>query len=300
MATTNVKKTVLVIGGTGSLGKRVVRELLKRGHAVRALVRPSSDASALEAQGVSIARGDMNKAETLAAAFAGADAVVSTANGYMRRKAGDTIDTDYLGNRNLVDAAAAAKTKLFVFCSALACDIAPTVPHFEAKRIVEAYIREKNVPFIIVRPGGFFDREVFEADLTAGRVSAVFNTKVAVSWIHPDTVARCLAAAVDAPTQAIGKTIDLGTTKPATMEEVAAVAAKLLGRPISIRYVPRFVLWCVSWFSPLVDDLLHMFDFFNEGKFVANTALQAEFLGPVPTIEDTVHDLLVEAKLLKD
>ena len=79
MATTNVKKTVLVIGGTGSLGKRVVRELLKRGHAVRALVRPSSDASALEAQGVSIARGDMNKAETLAAAFAGADAVASVA-----------------------------------------------------------------------------------------------------------------------------------------------------------------------------------------------------------------------------
>ena len=50
---------VLVVGGTGHLGGRVIDQLLDRGKTVRALVRPSSDASKLEAKGVQIARGDM-------------------------------------------------------------------------------------------------------------------------------------------------------------------------------------------------------------------------------------------------
>jgi nucleoside-diphosphate-sugar epimerase len=49
---------VLVVGATGSLGGKVVDELLERGKNVRALVRPTSDASSLESRGVQIARGD--------------------------------------------------------------------------------------------------------------------------------------------------------------------------------------------------------------------------------------------------
>ena len=50
---------VLVVGGTGMLGGQVVTELLSRGKRVRALVRPSSDATRLERAGAEITRGDM-------------------------------------------------------------------------------------------------------------------------------------------------------------------------------------------------------------------------------------------------
>lgn len=49
---------VLVVGATGDLGGKVVTALMTKGKPVRALVRPSSDAGALEASGVEIARGD--------------------------------------------------------------------------------------------------------------------------------------------------------------------------------------------------------------------------------------------------
>ena len=68
--------TVLVIGATGHVGRQVVPLLLKRAVTVRALVRPGSDASALEAQGVTVVRGDMMSPESLDAAFAKADAVI--------------------------------------------------------------------------------------------------------------------------------------------------------------------------------------------------------------------------------
>ena len=75
---------VLVVGATGSLGGKVVDELLKRGKNVRALVRPTSDASRLESRGVEIARGDMLDVDSLVAAMNGADAVITTAAGYTR------------------------------------------------------------------------------------------------------------------------------------------------------------------------------------------------------------------------
>ena len=56
---------VLVVGGTGDIGGRVVRALVAQGKRVRALVRPGSDPSALEAQGVAIVRGDLTDAASL-------------------------------------------------------------------------------------------------------------------------------------------------------------------------------------------------------------------------------------------
>ncbi|WP_218877949.1 SDR family oxidoreductase [Streptomyces sp. TLI_55] len=60
---------VLVVGAIGSLGSKVVDELLARGKKVRALVRPTSDAGHLEDRGVEIARGDMLDVDSLVAAM---------------------------------------------------------------------------------------------------------------------------------------------------------------------------------------------------------------------------------------
>ena len=97
--------SVLVVGATGDLGGRVVRELLARGKRVRAFVRPGSDAAKLETQGVEIVRGDMLDPASLDPAMLGMDAVVTSAIGYSHRKKGDSLKTDFEGNRNLVDAA---------------------------------------------------------------------------------------------------------------------------------------------------------------------------------------------------
>ena len=74
---------VLVVGGTGMLGGQVVTALLSRGKGVRALVRPGSDAARLQQAGAEIARGDMMDPASLLRAMEGADAVITTAAGYL-------------------------------------------------------------------------------------------------------------------------------------------------------------------------------------------------------------------------
>jgi dihydroflavonol-4-reductase len=70
---------VLVTGATGLLGVEIVRELLSRGHAVRALVRPASALAGLEGMAVEIARGDVLEAESVRAALAGQEGLVHAA-----------------------------------------------------------------------------------------------------------------------------------------------------------------------------------------------------------------------------
>ncbi len=70
---------VLVTGATGLVGSAVVRELVARGHAVRALARATSDLSNLEGTGAEVARGDVLDAASIRAALAGCEAVVHAA-----------------------------------------------------------------------------------------------------------------------------------------------------------------------------------------------------------------------------
>src|SRR5688572_5148496 len=103
---------ILVVGGTGDLGGRVVRRLAAEGHEVRCLVRPSSDDSALRTWGVEVAHGDLTDPRSLAAACHGVTQIAATATMIARRLAGARRPTlreaDQDGMGRLVDAAESA------------------------------------------------------------------------------------------------------------------------------------------------------------------------------------------------
>lgn len=71
---------VVVTGATGFLGRRVVAALRRAGHDVVAFVRATSDAGPVLERGATLAVGDLDRPETLAAALAGAGALVNVAS----------------------------------------------------------------------------------------------------------------------------------------------------------------------------------------------------------------------------
>jgi uncharacterized protein len=67
------------IGATGKVGRKILEELLRRGHTVTAISRHPEDAPAPASANVKTARGDIAEPEKLAAAVKGHDAVISSA-----------------------------------------------------------------------------------------------------------------------------------------------------------------------------------------------------------------------------
>lgn len=100
--------TVLVTGATGLIGANVVAQLLVRGDAVRVLVRPGSDASALEALGAEVSRGDIASEADVHRATEGAEAVINSAAvlGGVEQDLAEHLAANHLGSRWCYDAAA--------------------------------------------------------------------------------------------------------------------------------------------------------------------------------------------------
>lgn len=297
----NTNQPVLVVGATGFLGGQVVDALLARGRQVRALARPSSDTTALEAKGVQVVRGDMLDPASLVAAMTGVDAAISSAVGYTRRRTSSTVDTDTAGNQNLADAAAATGLRRFVFTGILASEQASDVPHFRHKTGAELYLTQLGVPHVSVRPGAFLDQVMVASPghgPASGRVYSFGSPDVPMTWVLSADVAAALAVAVDAEVTD-GEHIDLGWDRPVTMRQVAALSAAQLDRPVRVRHLPwsllNAALRLVGPLDARVEDTRAMFAFFQTGRFVADTARQAQVLGGVPTAEEAVGRWLTRA-----
>ena len=287
-------ETVLVVGGTGHLGGQVVDALQQRGKQVRALVRPTSEASKLEAKGVEVVRGDMLDKRSLAAAMSGVDAVVSTAAGYTRRNKNAT-EIDTVGQANLAEAAADTDVRRFVLTSILTCDLTPQVSHFWHKKLAEDALERYEVPFVALRPGAFLDMVTqMGGDPFAKKRLMWFGTaSVPLTFVLTSDLARYLAEAVDADVQD-GERIDIGWQRPVSMHDIAEIASRLLGEQIKVRAVPTVLVkaltTAVGLVVPGVADMGAMLAWFETGKYVADTTRQEQVFGHVPTPEEAVSD----------
>lgn len=143
---------VLVTGGAGNLGRRVVARLGAAGREVRVLSRqPHPDAD-----GVSYLRGDLATGDGIAAAVAGVGTVVHCAGG----PKGDEDMT-----RMLVRAAAAAGVTHLVFISVVGADRVPVrsrvdramVGYFESKLAAERVVADSGIPYTTLRATQFHD-----------------------------------------------------------------------------------------------------------------------------------------------
>lgn len=113
-------KPTLVTGANGHVGNNICRLLVERGERVRAMIRPSADAKALEGLDVEIVRGDIMDAESTRRAVEGCGRVYHTAAGFVmwsRDPEADIIRPSVVGTRNVMEAAAAAGVEKVLYVS---------------------------------------------------------------------------------------------------------------------------------------------------------------------------------------
>jgi uncharacterized protein YbjT (DUF2867 family) len=149
--------TVLVVGATGSIGRLVVDEVLRRGHSVRALIRDAGHARDLPTQAECVV-GDLTQPATLVAAVKGIDAIVFTHGSEGGGKAA-AEQVDYGGVRNVLRALGGRTVRIALMTAIGVTDRSgafnrATQIH-DWKRRGERLVRASGLPYTVVRPGWF-------------------------------------------------------------------------------------------------------------------------------------------------
>ena len=229
---------VLLLGGTGTIGRATARALVAAGHRVTALLRPAATA---DLPGCTLLRAEATDPASLAAAVTQAcpQAVVSC----LASRTGASQDAwaiDHRANSAALAAARAAGVETFVLLSAI-CVQRPKLAFQHAKLAFEAELQAAPIRWTIVRPTAFF--KSLSGQVTRvrdGRSFLVFGDGrlTACKPISDTDLGRFLAQCLTDPAAA-NRILPIGGPGPAiTPLDQAAMLERLLGRPVRIRHVP--------------------------------------------------------------
>lgn len=235
---------ILVTGGTGFVGPKIVHALRARDLPVRCLVRDPRRATQLAGWGCELAQGDVTDPASLRAALRGCERVVHlVAIIQGRPEQFERVMSE--GTRDLVAAAQGEGVRRFVLMSALGTseETKDTVPYFRAKWAMEQTVKGSGLEHVIFRPSFVFGRD--------GGVLPIFLRQVRWSPVTPvlgpgrqrsqpiwvEDVAAYYARGVDLP-EAANRIFELGGPDTVSWNELYGRIAKVLGKRRAKLHIP--------------------------------------------------------------
>ncbi len=207
---------ILVTGGTGFVGRALVRQLVANGQQVRTLIRPSPRTPNLpRGVPVEVAVVGLNDERGLRAALRGVDVVYHLAGAEHEGAQADILATDARGTYNLTQAASNSRVRRFFYVSHLGADRSSYYPLLKVKGIAEEHIRKSGLPFTIIRSALLYGPEDHFTTAMARTYSffpLIFMPRDGETLIQPlwvEDLVTCLTWSLDNP-DTINQTYEIG------------------------------------------------------------------------------------------
>jgi len=245
---------VVVTGGLGFIGSRIVSRLLDTGTDDIAVTSRDPDREHPWPGRVEVLQAFAGDPLSLARAFTGADVVVHAIQ-FPNHPVEDPakgrtyLEVDGKGTQVAVAAAKRAGVRRFVYLSGAGAGQDRPQPWFRAKDMAEAAIRESGLEYTILRPSWIYgprdrsmNRFVFFCRYLPV-VPVIGDGRTPVQPVYVEDVARCAAEAVRRE-DAKDKVFELGGPERLTMDEIIRTVQKVLGkrRPLLHHPVPLMKL----------------------------------------------------------
>ena len=235
---------VLVTGGTGFVGPKIVNAVVDAGHWVRVLERKPGAWKNAGLRCQEAAEGDVTDADSLHRAAAGCDAVVhlvAIINGARR----DFKRVMEEGTRNVIAAAREAGVRRFVLMSALGTneETKDLVPYYRAKWMMEQNLKASGLEHVIFRPSFIFGQDggALQQFRRIARLAPVTpipgsgTQRIQPIWV--DDVGVYFAAALEKP-DAANRTFEVGGPDIVTWNEFWSRLKHALGTRRPTMHVP--------------------------------------------------------------
>jgi uncharacterized protein YbjT (DUF2867 family) len=171
-----------VAGATGETGRRIVRELVKRGIPVRALVRNLETGIEILPKEAELVTGDVLNLESLSAAIGDSTVVLCATGARPSFDPTGPYQVDFEGTKNLVDVAKAKGVEHFVLVSSLCVSqLFHPLNLFWLillwKKQAEEYLQKSGLTYTIVRPGGLLNEDT-ELPVVMSSADTLFDGRI--------------------------------------------------------------------------------------------------------------------------
>jgi uncharacterized protein YbjT (DUF2867 family) len=273
--------SLLIIGGTGTLGRQMVLQALMKGYPVRCMVRNFRKANFLKEWGVELVYGDLTKPETLPPCFKGITAVIDASTS--RPSEPESLkNVDWDGKIALIEAAKAANIQRFIFFSAQNVEQFENIPLMKLKYGIEKKLEASNIPYTIFRLTGFYQGliEQYAIPILENLPIWVTNENTYIAYMDTQDIAKFTMRALQIP-QTMNQTFFLSGLKGWVSSEIITLCEQLAGQTARVQRVPLIILKLVSNF----------FGFFEWGQNISDRLAFVEILNTENNFSKSTFDL---------
>ena len=279
--------SLLVIGGTGTLGRQIVLQALTKGYQVRCLVRNFRRANFLKEWGAELVYGDLSIPETIPPCLQGITAVIDASTS--RPSDVDALKiVDWDGKIALIEASKAANIKRFIFCSTQNLEQFSNIPLMNIKQGIEIKLKQSTIPYTIFRLTGFYQGliEQYAIPILENLPIWITNENTCVSYMDTQDIAKFCLKSLQLP-QTINKTFFLGGPKGWVSSEIIRLCEQLACQSAKVNQIPIFILKTVS----------QLFGFFEWGQNISDRLAFAEILNVENNFSKSTFDLYKTFKI---
>ena len=273
--------SLLIIGGTGTLGRQVVLQALTKGYQVRCLVRNFRKASFLKECGAELVYGDLTRPETIAPCFKGITAVIDVSTS--RPTDLDSLkQVDWDGKLCLIEAAQIANIRRFIFFSAQNVEQFENIPLMKLKYGMEQKLKKSDIPYTIFRLTGFYQGliEQYAIPILENLPIWVTNENISIAYMDTQDVAKFCLRSLQIP-QTANQTFFLSGLKGWVSVEIINLCEQLAGQTAKVQRVPLVILKVISNF----------FGFFEWGQNISDRLAFGEILNTENNFSKSTFDL---------
>ena len=279
--------SLLIIGGTGTLGRQIVLQALTKGYPVRCMVRNFRKANFLKEWGVELVYGDLSRPETIPPCLKGITAIIDASTS--RPNELDSLKkVDWTGKLSLIEAAKAAKIQRFIFFSAQNVEQFSNIPLMKLKQGIETKLKKSEIPYTIFRLTGFYQGliEQYAIPILENLPIWVTNENTCVSYMDTQDIAKFCLKSLQLP-ETKNKTFSLGGPKGWVSSEIINLCEQLAGQSAKVNQIPLFLLKLITKFL----------GFFEWGQNISDRLAFVEILNVENDFSKSTFDLYKTFKI---
>tara|TARA_B110001452_G_scaffold113919_1_gene94460 strand:+ start:188 stop:1126 length:939 start_codon:yes stop_codon:yes gene_type:complete len=264
--------SILVIGGTGTLGRQIVKQALDEGYQVKCMVRDFRRGTFLKEWGAELIYGDLSLPSTIPLALKGVTTVIDSST--IRSTSSYTAETiDWKGKLALLEASKLVGIKKFISFSVLNASTNSSIPLMDLKLQMENKIKASGLNYTIFQCSGFFQGLISQYALPVLESETIWVQGNAAPVAYLDTQDAAKAVVLSLNTSSYeNKVVSLIGEKFWTSKEIIELCERLSGKTAKISYIPFLAFSVLRRFFRLFEFTWNIADRLQFGEVTGSAA----------------------------